>query len=67
MAYVMVIHLFFTIVGLSLLGVVIGNRTDPDGNSAALFGALGLFIGIIVSFYTLFQFIKSEERHANRP
>lgn len=65
-AYVLVIQLFFTVIGLSLLGVYIGYQINPEGNEPSILGGAGLFLGIIVSFYTLWQFVKSEARHANR-
>ncbi|MCF7933096.1 MAG: hypothetical protein K9K93_07995 [Acholeplasmataceae bacterium] len=64
--YVIVMQLFFTVIGLALLGVYIGYQIDPEGIEPSVYGGLGLFLGIMVSFYTLWQFIKSEARHANR-
>jgi hypothetical protein len=64
--YVFVMQLLFTVIGLTLLGYYIGYQIDPEGVEPSVYSGLGLFLGIIVSFYTLWQFIKSEARHANR-
>ena len=66
MTYVLVMQLIFTVAGLSLFGVYIGYRIDPDGNLALYLSAGGLFIGIFVSFMTILQFVKSEERYERR-
>ncbi len=64
--YVLIIQLFMTIIGLSFLGVYIGSKIDPEGNQMMIYGAIGLFIGIFLSFITLFQFIKSEAKRERR-
>jgi hypothetical protein len=64
--YVLIIQLFMTIIGLSFLGVYIGSKVDPEGNRMMMYGAIGLFIGIFLSFVTLFQFIKSEAKRERR-
>lgn len=64
--YVLIIQLFMTIIGLSFLGVYIGSKIDPEGNLMLMFGAIGLFVGIFLSFITLFQFIKSEAKRERR-
>ena len=58
--YVLVIQLFMTIIGLSFLGVYVGSKVDPEGSGMIIYGAIGLFLGIFLSFITLLQFIKSE-------
>lgn len=63
MLYLLVMQLIFSVVGLSLLGIYIGMKMDPDGTLPTILGATGLFLGIIVSFFTILQFIKSEERY----
>ena len=55
-----------TIIGLSFLGVYIGSKVDPESNRMMMYGAIGLFIGIFLSFVTLFQFIKSEAKRERR-
>jgi uncharacterized BrkB/YihY/UPF0761 family membrane protein len=64
--YVLVIQLFMTIIGLSFLGVYIGSRIDPEGSGMITYGAIGLFVGIFLSFMTLFQFVKSEAKRERR-
>lgn len=64
--YVLIIQLFMTIIGLSFLGVYIGSKIDPEGNLMMMYGAIGLFVGIFLSFITLFQFIKSEAKRERR-
>ena len=64
--YVLIIQLFMTIIGLSFLGVYICSKVDPEGNRLMTYGAIGLFIGIFLSFITLFQFIKSEAKRERR-
>jgi hypothetical protein len=64
--YVLVIQLFMTIIGLSFLGVYIGSRVDPEGSGMIVYGAIGLFVGIFLSFITLLQFVKSEAKRERR-
>lgn len=64
--YVLVIQLFMTIIGLSFLGVYVGSRIDPEGSGMITYGAIGLFVGIFLSFITLFQFVKSEAKRERR-
>lgn len=66
MTYTMVIQLFFTIIGLSVLGIYIGRKVDPEGELATYLAAAGLFIGLFISVITMHQFIKSEERYERR-
>jgi len=64
--YVLVIQLFMTIIGLSFLGVYVGSKVDPEGSGMIIYGAIGLFLGIFLSFITLLQFIKSEAKRERR-
>lgn len=66
MTYTMVMQLFFTVIGLSVLGIYIGRKLDPEGDLATYLAAAGLFIGVFVGFITLHQFMKSEERYERR-
>jgi hypothetical protein len=66
MTYTMVMQMFFTVIGLSVLGIYIGRKMDPEGELATYLAAAGLFIGIFIGFMTLHQFIKSEERYERR-
>ncbi len=66
MTYTMVMQAIFTVIGLSVLGIFIGRKVDPEGELATYLAALGLFIGIFIGFMTLHQFIKSEERYERR-
>ena len=66
MTYMIVMQFIFTVVGLSLLGLFIGNKINPEGNLSTLFAGIGLVLGIIFGFYTIMQFIKSEERYERR-
>lgn len=66
MTYTMVMQMFFTVIGLSVLGIYIGRRLDPEGELATYLAAAGLFIGLFIGFMTLYQFIQSEERHERR-
>ncbi|MBE0701208.1 MAG: hypothetical protein IH571_05935 [Acholeplasmataceae bacterium] len=65
-AYVLVMQLIFTVAGLSLLGAYIGMKINPDGSLPSILGGLGLALGIIISFFTILQFIKSEDRYERR-
>lgn len=56
-------QLIFTVAGLSLLGVYIGMKINPEGSLPSILAASGLILGVIVSFFTILQFIKSEERY----
>lgn len=66
MAYMLVVQLIFTVIGLSILGVYIGLQIDEDGTMPTILGATGLFLGIAVSVYTVIQFMKSEARYERR-
>jgi len=66
MLYVLIIQLIMTVVGLSFLGVYVGMKIDPEGNGQVTYGAIGLFLGILISFITLFQFVKSEADRERR-
>lgn len=63
MLYVLVIQLFFTVAGLSILGIYIGMKINPEGTLPTILAAAGLILGIVISFITIIQFIKSEERY----
>jgi hypothetical protein len=66
MTYTIVMQLIFSVIGLSVLGIYIGRKLDPEGDLATYLAALGLFLGVFVGFMTLLQFIKSEERYERR-
>jgi len=69
MTYTMVMQAIFTVIGLSVLGIYIGRKLDPEGDLAtylAAVAAVGLFLGVFIGFMTLYQFIKSEERYERR-
>ena len=66
MTYTMVMQVFFTIIGLSVLGIYIGRKIEPEGELATYLAAAGLFIGLFIGVMTMLQFIKSEERHERR-
>jgi uncharacterized membrane protein YqjE len=66
MTYTMVMQAIFTVIGLSVLGIYIGRKLDPEGDLATYLAAVGLFLGVFIGFMTLYQFIKSEERYERR-
>lgn len=66
MTYMMVIQFFFTVIGLSILGYVLGDRIQPDTNLSVILTAVGLAVGVFVGFITLYQMMKSEERYERR-
>jgi ABC-type lipoprotein release transport system permease subunit len=66
MNYMMIVQLFFTVIGLSLFGYYVGNRINPDSSLPILLTAVGLSLGVIIGFVTILQFMKSEERHERR-
>lgn len=66
MTYMVVMQLIFTVIGLALIGYYIGIKTDPDGNSYIYYTAIGLAVGVLVGFMTLYQWMKSEERYERR-
>lgn len=66
MTYMMVMQVIFSIAGLSLLGIFIGNKIDPEGDLSTILAAIGLILGIIIGFMTIMQFVKSEERYERR-
>ncbi len=66
MTYMMVMQVIFTVVGLSLLGIYIGNKVNPDGDLSMILAAVGLILGIMIGFLTIMQFVKSEERYERR-
>ncbi len=63
MLYVLIMQLIFTVAGLSMLGVYIGMQKDPEGTLPTILGGTGLMLGVLVGFFTIIQFIKSEERY----
>ena len=63
MLYVLIMQLIFTVAGLAMLGVYIGMKKDPDGSLPSILGGVGLMLGILVGFFTILQFLKSEERY----
>jgi uncharacterized membrane protein len=64
--YILVIQLFMTVIGISFLGVYIGNRIQPEGNLMLWLGTVGLFVGIILSIFTVIHFLKMEARSERR-
>jgi NhaP-type Na+/H+ or K+/H+ antiporter len=66
MNYMMIIQLFFTIIGMALFGYYLGDRINPDSGLPILLTAIGLSLGVIIGFVTILQFMKSEERHERR-
>jgi len=66
MLYVLIIQLIMTIIGLSFFGVYLGTKLDPEGNGQLVYGAIGLFLGIVFSFITLLKFVKSEADRERR-
>ncbi|MDO9628392.1 MAG: AtpZ/AtpI family protein [Acholeplasmataceae bacterium] len=66
MTYMVVMQMIFTVIGLSLLGYYIGTRTDPDGDTYIYYTAIGLALGVMIGFMTVYQFMKSEERNERR-
>lgn len=66
MTYAIVMQLFFTVIGLSVFGIFLGRKLDPEGDLATYLAAAGLFIGVFVGFMTLLKFVKSEEIYERR-
>ncbi|HBY64805.1 MAG TPA: hypothetical protein DEG42_00090 [Acholeplasmataceae bacterium] len=66
MTYMIVMQMIFTVIGVSILGYYIGIKTDPDGDSYIYYTAIGLGIGVMIGFMTIYQFMKSEERYERR-
>ncbi|MBU1143098.1 MAG: hypothetical protein KKH92_05550 [Firmicutes bacterium] len=66
MTYMIVMQLIFTVIGLAILGYYIGIKTDPDGNRYIVYTAIGLAVGVLVGFMTLYQWMKSEARYERR-
>ena len=64
--YILVIQLFMTVIGIAFLGVYIGNRIDSEGNLMLWFGTIGLFVGIVLSIFTVIHFLKVEARSERR-
>lgn len=64
--YILVIQLFMTVIGIAFLGVYIGNQIDPEGNLMLWLGTIGLFVGIVLSIFTVIHFLKVEARSERR-
>lgn len=63
MAYAMVMQMIFSVIGLAVFGIYLGRKIDPEGNLASYLAAVGLFLGLVVGYMGLHQFIKSEDRY----
>jgi F0F1-type ATP synthase assembly protein I len=66
MTYMMVMQLFFTIIGMAIFGYFLGRYINASSDLPIILTAVGLVIGVIIGFMTLIQFIKSEERYERR-
>jgi len=66
MTYMIVMQMIFTVIGVSILGYYIGIKTDPDGDAYIYYTAIGLGLGVMIGFMTIYQFMKSEERYERR-
>lgn len=66
MTYAIVMQLFFTVIGLSVFGIYLGRKIDPEGDLATYLAAAGLFLGVFVGFMTLLKFVRSEEIYERR-
>lgn len=64
--YILIIQLFMTIIGVAFLGVYIGNKIDPEGNLMLWLGTVGMFVGMILSGFTVFHFLRMEARRERR-
>jgi len=61
--YTMVIQFFMTIIALSLLGYYIGTKINSEEDLPILLAGVGLFIGVMFGFVTLYKFVKNEDRY----
>lgn len=61
--YTMVIQSFVIIIGLSLLGYYIGTKVSDVKELPLLLAGIGVLIGVIVGFITLYKTVKGEERY----
>ncbi len=61
--YTMVIQFFVTIIGLSLLGYYIGTKINSEEDLPILLAGVGLFLGVMFGFVTLYRFVKNEDRY----
>jgi uncharacterized membrane protein (DUF485 family) len=66
MTYMMVMQLIVTIIAMAFFGHFIGTKINPDSDMPIIMTAVGLSVGVMISFITLLQFIKSEERYERR-
>lgn len=66
MTYMMVMQLFFTIIGMAIFGYFLGRYINSSSDLPIILTAVGLVMGVIIGFMTLIQFIKSEERYERR-
>lgn len=66
MTYMVVMQMIFTVIGLAILGYYIGIKVDPEGKSYVYYTAIGLALGVMIGFMTIYQFMKSEERYERR-
>lgn len=61
--YTMVIQFFVTIIGLSLLGYYMGTKINSEEDLPILLAGVGLFLGVMFGFVTLYRFVKNEDRY----
>lgn len=61
--YTMVIQFFMTIIALSILGYFIGTKVSSNDDLPILLAGIGLFIGTMFGFVTLYKFVKNEDRY----
>jgi hypothetical protein len=59
----MVVQSFVIIIGLSLLGYYIGMKLDRSKELPMLLAGIGVFLGVIIGFITLYKTMKGEERY----
>ena len=63
---ILVMQLFMTTIGIAFLGIYIGNKIDSGSNLMLYLGTLGLFIGMILSGFTIKHVLKMEEKRERR-
>lgn len=61
--YTMVIQSFVIIIGLSLLGYYIGTKVSVSKELPMLLAGVGVFVGVIIGFITLYRTLKGEDRY----